>query len=667
MKKKLTLILLFLTGKIMASHIAGGEFQLIHLADYQYQINLIIYFDDINGNPGSRDLSIAARIFRNSDNAFIRDVTLLLARETKLEYTQPLCASNFLMTTRLQYSTTQLLEPEIFNDPGGYYIVWERCCRNYGITNIYSGDPPSGQQYAGQTFLLQFPPVIKSGVQFVNSAPILFNPVAEYACTNRLYYTNFSGTDADGDSLVYSITSPLSTHLSDAIPRNGPSPKPYPLVVWRSPFNAQNIMGGNPDIKIDRKGIITVVPSSLQGLFAYAIKCEEYRNGSKIGEVRREFQVLVTNCPADVPPVIEAKSLTGIYAASELTVHFDNTVSDTDRCIKVKVTDNDIFSKPSENIRLKAIPIGFSADVSIVLPPTRTAALSQTQPFAEFSICFDRCPPIESNSFKIGIIAYDDACSVPLADTVKINVSLFPPGDACKKDQSIDFPQIPAKTFGDAPFTLNAVASSGLPLTYSSADVSIASISSSLITLHKPGLAIVTAMQPGNASYRGAPPVQRMFCLNPKPPVIALEYQQGALVLTSDSEVPTRWYRNGIEKGYGGSLQINGLDGTFTARAVAGDCVSDGSNSLLITGAELAWENNFHIFPNPANDFLEIYSPGNIVVKKFILQDIKGHTVAGSMSHDENNRIDIGGLHSGIYVLKIESGNTFLIRKIFKR
>ena len=52
--KKYLLSLLVCFGflkTIEASHIVGGEFELRHIEGYQYRLNLLQYFDDVNGNP----------------------------------------------------------------------------------------------------------------------------------------------------------------------------------------------------------------------------------------------------------------------------------------------------------------------------------------------------------------------------------------------------------------------------------------------------------------------------------------------------------------------------------------------------------------------------------------------------------------------------------------
>jgi len=64
-----------------------------------------------------------------------------------------------------------------------------------------------------------------------------------------------------------------------------------------------------------------------------------------------------------------------------------------------------------------------------------------------------------------------------------------------KADQAITFSALPAKTFGDAAFTLSAFSTSGLPISYTSSDATIASISGNTVTILKAGTVSITANQ----------------------------------------------------------------------------------------------------------------------------------------------------------------------------
>jgi glucose/arabinose dehydrogenase len=68
-------------------------------------------------------------------------------------------------------------------------------------------------------------------------------------------------------------------------------------------------------------------------------------------------------------------------------------------------------------------------------------------------------------------------------------------------DQTITFDDILAKQVGDPSFALAAVASSGLPVTYTSSAPGVATIVGNQVTLVGPGTAIITATQAGDDRY----------------------------------------------------------------------------------------------------------------------------------------------------------------------
>jgi hypothetical protein len=442
MKRLLFVVLLFIHSAASATHIVGGEFEFLfkHIdtqGRFHYRLALILYFDEINGNVGARDTQMFVRIFRKSNNSVAMDSLLLrVSTTTDVGYYKPECSSgNAIVTDRIYYVYSPngvpedlVLDPEEFAQPQGYYISWERCCRNYGIKNIYSEDPLNGNgKYAGQTFYMEFPSLIKNGQPFTNSSPNLFPPLSDYACPGRFYWVDFKGTDADGDSLVYSTITPINTHTEDAIPPNlVPRPGPYPNVLWQPGFGINDIVHGNPDLHISSDGLLTVTPA-LPGLFVFSIRCEEYRDGIKIGEVRRDFQLLVlTNCPPATKPVVEGKRRDQAqYSADNLAVAFSNQVTDENRCIDIRVTDPDAASR-NEKIKIKALAVNFKDNVDEVLPEISTDILSGDGDAAAFSVCFPECPFL-IGTYLIDIIVEDDSCPLPLTDTITVAVDVQPP------------------------------------------------------------------------------------------------------------------------------------------------------------------------------------------------------------------------------------------------
>ncbi|MGB1038241.1 MAG: PKD domain-containing protein, partial [Bacteroidia bacterium] len=105
-----------------------------------------------------------------------------------------------------------------------------------------------------------------------------------------------SATDLDGDSLVYSLIIPyLGATAVDNRPIPAGSP-PYQEVLMKAPFNVSNMMNGSVLLNINSStGLLRVTPSET-GQFVMAILVEEYRDGIKIAEVHRDYQLNVIDC-----------------------------------------------------------------------------------------------------------------------------------------------------------------------------------------------------------------------------------------------------------------------------------------------------------------------------------------------------------------------------------
>ncbi|MDH5397588.1 MAG: gliding motility-associated C-terminal domain-containing protein [Cyclobacteriaceae bacterium] len=431
-KVLLACVFVVLSLSSMASHIVGGEFELIHVSGTVFRLNMILYFDVNNGNPGARDNSVTASVFSKRNDRFIENIYLPFTSLKQVDYFQPECSNGEVVTDKIIYSSLVTLPESTYNEAEGYYIVWQRCCRNYTITNIDSNVPGTGM-HAGQTFYLEFPPVVdENGNPFINSSPQLFPPLNDYGCPNRPYWVDFAGVDVDGDSLVYSIANPLSTQFSSALPPDNQNlSSPYPTVVWKPGFGQNNIMNGSPDLAISTDGFLTVTPRS-QGLFAFAVKVEEFRNKKKIGEVRRDFQMLVVDkCPVASPPVVKGRKFSdvGFPYRETMNVTFNQSLTNEERCIQIEVSDLDaskVEDNYMEDVWIKAIPLNFKDDVSEILPfgVSKTLINGST---ASFDICFPECPYREEGPFQVGIVAFDDACALPLSDTLRVTVNVEPP------------------------------------------------------------------------------------------------------------------------------------------------------------------------------------------------------------------------------------------------
>lgn len=416
MKKILLLLCLLLNFKAMSSHIVGGELELQHIEGYTYRISLIMYVDLINGNPNTIDSQVSIRIFDKRLNAPVTDVILPRRGFSSVDYTDIACTTGELQTRRRVYYQDFIFSPEVFNSPDGYYMTYERCCRNRTISNIINAE------YAGQAFYLEFPAVSINNTPFVNSSPRLFPPLSDYACVNELFYYDFSGTDDDGDSLVYDIVTPLNG-FSDGGRNSSPvaGPAPYPEVMWLPGYNRANQIPGSPPLAINaHTGRLTVRPRSV-GLFVFGVRIQEYRNGRKIGEVRRDFQLLVKDCPRNESPIVMAKvnGQKSSYKQGDILRIKPGESS----CLNVVFTDPD----PNSVLTFYTQAVNFSSN-SYSISGTTTGLVNgpAASDSLRATLCFNECFDTNGQVYKLNLIVKDNACSLPRLDTLEVSFIIDP-------------------------------------------------------------------------------------------------------------------------------------------------------------------------------------------------------------------------------------------------
>jgi gliding motility-associated-like protein len=404
-----------------ATHIVGGSFKMTYVSQNIYDLELVLYIDRINGNLSAIDDEITVSFFRKRDNFYIGDITM--AKE--IQYTLPASNTNCLpdpdiSTLYIGYDARVRLTNKDFSDPEGYYISYERCCRNATISNIVN--PVN----AAQVLYLEFPAIVKNGQTFVNSSPAFADSKNDYACVGKPFVADYSAFDFEGDSLVYSMVTPLNgnTSLGNAV-LNG-IPGPYQTVNFRNNFNVNNQIIGTPSLNINQKtGQLSVIPSSA-GLFVFAVRCEEYRNKVKIGEVRKEYQIYVRNsCQVGTPPVNDIKLTDNtIYNSQKDTIYVE--AGTAGQCVKLAVKDVDNNSTFNSFI----VPISSNAvNFTLENRPTQVVPANQT---VEFDICTNECPDVTDTVYVFDIITADNTCPLPLYDTVRVTVYFLPPPDNIK-------------------------------------------------------------------------------------------------------------------------------------------------------------------------------------------------------------------------------------------
>src|SRR5690606_33971229 len=102
--------------------------------------------------------------------------------------------------------------------------------------------------------------------------------------------------------------------------------------------------------------------------------------------------------------------------------------------------------------------------------------------------------------------------------------------------QTITFGPLADATYGDAPITLEATASSGLEVTYASSDPAIASVSDNILTIHAAGTVTITASQAGNAAFLPAADVEQPLTVVPLGVTVTAD-DQGKVFGEADPEL----------------------------------------------------------------------------------------------------------------------------------
>jgi hypothetical protein len=142
-------------------------------------------------------------------------------------------------------------------------------------------------------------------------------------------------------------------------------------------------------------------------------------------------------------------------------------------------------------------------------------------------------PPTDAGTYAVVVsLTHDDYQADPISGTLVI----------ARASQTISFGALPGRTYGDAPFVLDATASSGLPVTFRILS-GPATVSGSTLTISGAGTVVVAADQAGDGNHDSAPRVERSFVvakahatltLNPASLNTAYDRTAHTVVVTTD-------------------------------------------------------------------------------------------------------------------------------------
>lgn len=202
-------------------------------------------------------------------------------------------------------------------------------------------------------------------------------------------------------------------------------------------------------------------------------------------------------------------------SGSEVTIHGTGTTN-----ITATQAGNDMYQAAAAVVRSLVVVRAPQTITFATIPPKTFGespfAVSPTSS-AGVAIVLTAAPP--------GIVTIGAGNVIAIVGTGVVTVTASHPGNSfyepaasvsrtfevTKGSQSITFPEQSERKFGTAPFTLNAVSSSGLPVEYTSLTPSVVSVSGNTVTILSVGTAEIEVLHNGNANYLAAAPVRRSF------------------------------------------------------------------------------------------------------------------------------------------------------------
>ncbi len=266
--KKITFLMLFIFSGMFqanATHLMGGEIIVRDLGNNEYQITLIAYRDTL-GIPMTKGAVIN---FSGPNNiSFSKTIPYDTVISGKLLPILP-------YLPKYPYG----VEVYLFRDTvtlsayGQWDISWRNCCRNGAILNLSS---PLGESMTLFTSLV-------TDSASSNSSPFFLVPAAIFLPQNTAWQYNPLPFDPDGDSLHWSIDTPLNNVGVYCVGYVTPS------------SDTSNVFSIDPVT-----GTISWTADSV-GNYVASILVEQYRNGVWVGEIRRDMQFIVVYPVLGIP------------------------------------------------------------------------------------------------------------------------------------------------------------------------------------------------------------------------------------------------------------------------------------------------------------------------------------------------------------------------------
>ncbi len=313
------LFIIFFVGcflPVFAAHITGGEIIYSYVgpgvgaASKIYRITIRLFRDNSCPPPcAAMPISLSVAIFENTNNSLVGSLNTVARNSDDPVGTvaSPLCLTN---PPVFNYSVgSYTFDAELPDNTSGYTITYQTCCRVANITNI--GNAPS----VGSTYVGSIPGT--QNLPLGNNSSAKFQTGISVICQENKFLLDFSATDADGDSLVYSTTSAYNGGAAVDASFSNPAPPAYGSVPYSSPYSGLQPLGPLAVINTATGFISGTAPAA--GKYIVCVLVKEYRKGVFVSDHRKDF--IVTVAPCDFA---SSELQTSYVNCDSLTVKFKN-------------------------------------------------------------------------------------------------------------------------------------------------------------------------------------------------------------------------------------------------------------------------------------------------------------------------------------------------------
>lgn len=209
------------------------------------------------------------------------------------------------------------------NNCADFIFSYNECCRDAGILNLQN--PTTHNQYLEAR-------LDNSAGNCANNSVVFTETVVPFVFTNNAASLRLGAYDPDGDSLSFSFVNALE------------NPAPGGNLSYMPDYTAALPMTSSPNIDIDSvTGTISVTPRTLQNSVV-TVRVEEWRNGTMVGVVLRDLQIISTGYMNSIPALstsapqnLTSGTLAGdtieVCAGDSITWDFSATDADFDNLV----------------------------------------------------------------------------------------------------------------------------------------------------------------------------------------------------------------------------------------------------------------------------------------------------------------------------------------------